>query len=240
LATRLVDILNQVTVFSKYAVIRLEFRRFLAERTGLEASLLEVLRRMSFMYFPLFVGAAAVMPALFRAWLDPRWFGGIVPAQLMMLTGLPSVSLFAIGAMLIALNFQRSEAFLAIAETFSTIAFIFAAAPFGLLASAEAYSLRPLVMLPLTTHLAKRRCGIGTRRILSVQLPALLAALGMGESVWLLGRFMQGRSGPAVVLVAQIAAGLLSYALFSCLLMPAISRVVAHEWLGRLRILRSH
>jgi hypothetical protein len=55
------------------------------------------------------VGAAAVKPALLHVWLDPQWFEGIAPAEAMLLMGLPFVSLFAIGAMLVALNFQKQR-----------------------------------------------------------------------------------------------------------------------------------
>jgi len=235
LASRLNDILTQVTVVSKYAVMRLEFRQFLNNPSGLEASLQRSLRQMSFMYFPLFVGAAAVMPALFHAWLDARWVGGIVPAQLLMLMGLPGVSLFAIGGLLMALNFQRSEAMLSVADTLATVVLVAVSAPHGLLLAATAYACRPLATLPLGTHYARADCGIAARSMLSPQLPALVAALAMGALVWTLGDYLQGKSSAPIVLLVQIVAGVVSYALITLMLAPMAAAQAAKPFWERLR-----
>ncbi len=224
LASRLNDILIQVTVISKYAVMRLEFRLFLANPGGLGASLQNSLRQMSIMYFPLFVGAAAVMPALFRVWLDPRWFGGIVPAQLMLLMGVPSVTLFAIGALLMALNHQKTEALLAIVDTVATVVLVLLAAPFGLLVATAAFASRPFAVLPLNLRFASTQCGLGARLILMPQIPALAAASSMGALVWLVGRFLQPSISAVGVLATQIAVGVMSYTLLCCLLLPAAAR----------------
>ena len=235
LASRLNDILTQVTVVPKYAVMRVEYRQFLANPIGLEESLQNVLRQMSLMYFPLFVGAAAVMPALFHVWLDSRWFGGIVPAQLMLLMGLPAVSLFAIGALLMALNFQRTEALLAVADSVATVALVAVAAPYGLLIATGAYAFRPFGTLPLAAHLARANCGIAARTVLSPQMPALVAASAMGALVWTLGEYLQSRTSGSMVLLLQILSGILSYALFNLMLSPKAASAPAKALLARLR-----
>ncbi len=105
------DILTQVTVVPKYAVMWLEFRQFPANPIGLEESLRDVLRQMSLMYFPLHRrrsgGHAGAFLRLARFALVR---GHRARTVLMLLMGLPAVSLFAIGAVLMALNFQRTEA----------------------------------------------------------------------------------------------------------------------------------
>ena len=121
LAARLGDILMEVAVVPRYAVARVELRRHVNDQPGLDAALQRMLMLLTVFCFPLCVGGAAVVPTLFHVWLDPRWVGAIVPAQVMLLTCVALVTQYMSGAALLAMNFQRSEALVSIAQTVVTV-----------------------------------------------------------------------------------------------------------------------
>jgi len=102
-------------------------------------------------------GLAAVMPTLFHTWLDSRWYPGVVPAQLLVLTCVPYVTIYTVGALLMAQNQQRTEAWLEATQTGGAILAVCIAAPFGLMASAASIAARPFVLLALPLMAARVR-----------------------------------------------------------------------------------
>ena len=222
LASRLGDILMEVAVVPRYAVARVELRKFAADRSGLEAALRRTLTFLTVFCFPLCVGGAAIMPTLFHVWLDPRWFGAIVPAQCMLLTCIPLVTQYLSGATLLAMNRQRSEAVLSVAQTVTTLVAVIACAPLGLLAASAAIAARPLVLLPLAVRLMRRQCGIPAGAILRPQWPALAASLLMGAGVCVLRLALEPSVRAIVALPLLVLAGAAIYALLVKLTMPMV------------------
>jgi len=222
LASRLGDILMEVAVVPRYAVARVELRKFAADRSGLEAALRRTLTFLTVFCFPLCVGGAAIMPTLFHVWLDPRWFGAIVPAQCMLITCIPLVTQYLSGATLLAMNRQRSEAVLSVAQTATTLVAVIACAPLGLLAASAAIAARPLVLLPLAVRLMRRHCGIPAGAILRPQWPALAASLLMGAGVCVLRVALEPSVRAIVALPLLVLAGAAIYALLVKLTMPMV------------------
>jgi len=75
----------EVAVVPRYAVARVELRKYASDRAGLDAALRRTFTFLTVFCFPLCIGGAAIVPTLFRVWLDPRWTGAIVPAQCLLL-----------------------------------------------------------------------------------------------------------------------------------------------------------
>jgi O-antigen/teichoic acid export membrane protein len=223
LAGRLSDILMEVAVVPRYAVARVELRRFATDQAGLAPALRKVVTMMSVFCFPLCVGGAAVAPTLFHVWLDPRWFGGIVPTQFMLLACMAMITHYCAGATLLALNYQSSEAVASIAQTLTTIGVVIVSAPFGIAVAAGAISARPFAMLPLPITLLKRKCGLSPSVVLGAQGPALLAALVMGACVWLLRSEIEPLFRSLLVLPILVVAGAGIYVLMIALLMPDLA-----------------
>ena len=137
---------------------------------------------------------------------------GILPAQVLMLTGLPCVTIYTIGALLMALNQQRAEAWLETAQTIGAVLFVGIAAPFGLVVSAAAMAMRPFALLPLPLSMARRRCGVSAGQILRPQWPPLLAAVCMGIVVTVM-RYALQRHVSAVAMLPMLAGtGVAAYA----------------------------
>lgn len=225
LASRLGDILMEVAVVPRYAVARVELRNFVNDRAGLDAALRRILTFLTVFCFPLCVGAAAVVPTLFHVWLDPRWLDAILPAQLLLLTCVAVVTQYVTGAALLAMNFQRSEALVSVAQTIATFVAVVACAPYGLVATSIGIAARPFVLLPLSLLLVKRRCAIPASTILRPQWPPLAASGVMGACVCAL-RYALARWVPdALALPLLMFAGGAIYIMLVRITMPS---VVAH------------
>jgi O-antigen/teichoic acid export membrane protein len=222
LASRLVDILTQVAIEPKTTVARVYLRNFLQDPEGLRTAARRMIGQLSVICFPLCIGGAAVIPTLFHVWLDARWTGAIVPAQLLLLTVIPTVTFYCTTAVLLALNKQGSEALIATTQTASIALVAAAFAPLGLLAVTIAFALRPwlLVALPITFLLKKARLGFGV--VVGAQALPLAIAAVMGASVWGLRAELDGRLEPAPLLAVLVVAGAVIYAALLFLTMPGL------------------
>ena len=63
---------------------------------------LAMVRDVALVAAPLMLGAAAVMPELYRIWLDPRWLPGVASAQLLLLSGPPLALVYCFDAAFLA------------------------------------------------------------------------------------------------------------------------------------------
>jgi O-antigen/teichoic acid export membrane protein len=222
LASRLGDILVEVAVVPRYAVARVELRKYSSDRAGLDAALRRTFTFLTVFCFPLCIGGAVIVPTLFHVWLDPRWIGAIVPAQCLLLTCVALVTQYLGGAALLAMNFQRKEAMVSIAQTAVTVLAVAACAPFGLLAASIGIAARPFVLLPLSVGLLKRYCAIPASTIFRPQWPPLAASLIMGACVWMLRMALERRVADIVALPLLILAGTAVYTLMVRLTMPTV------------------
>ncbi len=223
LAARLSDILVQVALEPKTSVARVDLRRFAGDPAGLEQAMRKLFLYMSVFCFPLCIGGAAVVPTLFHAWLDPHWFGGIVIAQMMMLMGVPCITLYCATAVLLAMNRQKWEAMISTVQTSTTLLAVVLFAPFGLVAASAAIALRPVILFPLPVLLMHRLCNLPVRLILHTQAPALAASILMGSAVWLLGLHLGNTFSDAVTLMVLVLFGAAVYIAAIAALLPDFS-----------------
>lgn len=229
LASRLNDIVLEVTVVPRYAVARVELRRYAIDRDGMQGAVNRLFVNMSVFCFPLCVGGAAVAPTLFHAWLDPRWYGGIFPAELLLLMCVPFVTHYCVGAALLAFNQQRPEALISVAQMVATLAAVLIFAPLGLNTATAAIAIRPLVLLPLPVWLLGRQCQVRMSTILLAQLPALTAAGAMGLGIWLLRLALQSHVGSLLLLLILTATGAGIYSGLIVVLMPDFAKQFAER-----------
>ena len=140
-ATRLNDVVTQVAILPKTMVARVDLRRF-AGTTGLLGTAVErVFLHVSLLSFPLCIGGAMIMAPLVRCWLDPRWHDAIVPAQILLLMGMPFVTIYTSASVLLALNKQRWEAAICTLQSVVTTLAVAVAAHFGVSAAAAAMAM---------------------------------------------------------------------------------------------------
>ncbi len=233
LAARLCDVMMDVSLVPRYVVARVELRKLAGNRAGLLLELSQLLTNASVICFPLAVGGAAVAPTLFHAWLDARWYAGIVPAELMMLMCMPFVTHYMMGATLMALNLPFSEALSTAIQSLVTVIVVLVFAPLGLLWSTAAFAARPLVLLPLPALLLRFKCALPARPLFTAQVPALLAALVMGAAVTALRLVLEPMLSPVVLLPLLVVAGAALYAGAIALLLPNVARGFAARFIAR-------
>ncbi len=220
LAARLTDVILELSVVPRYAVARIELRRFAADPVGLARATGDLLRNMSVYCFPICIGGIAAMPALFHAWLDPRWYGGIVPAQLMLLMCAAFTTHYSIGAVLMAQNFQKADALTAVVQTALTVLVVVVSAPFGLVIATAAFAGRPIVLLPLPAVLLRDKCAVPVRTIVRAQMPVLLISAAMGAVVWLLRIALEPYLNGVGLLALLVACGAGVYVLLLLRFLP--------------------
>lgn len=223
LGARLIDIACQVAITPKALVARVDLRRFAADPEALGKAVRRVFQHISFLSFPLCVGGAAVMPTLFRAWLDPRWYGAVASSQLLLLTGVPYVTFYVASAALLAVNRQDSEARISAAQGIGIVIAVGVFGRFGVVAAATAIAAILVATVPLPVVVMRRQCSLSLRDILAPQATGLVAALTMGATVWLLRTPIEAALGSVVALFVLIATGAGLYAILLALMMPRLS-----------------
>lgn len=233
LATRLGDLLMEVAVVPRNAVARVELRTLASNPAGLNAAVRHVLTMMTVFCFPLCCGGAAIVPTLFHVWLDQRWLAAIVPAQCMLLMCMGLITQYLGGATLLALNFQRAEAVVSIAQTLLTVVLVLVFAPFGLTVASVGIAARPFLLMPLSVDLLKRKCSIPPSTVFLAQYPALGASVAMGVCVWLLRLALAGKVSDGVALPILVAAGAGFYVLMVVGMMPSVVAQFTNRPLGR-------
>lgn len=218
MATRLCEILVQTAVVPSTVVARVSLRKFAVDPEGRDEAIHRVLYHMCAWCFPLSIGGAALLPDLFRVWLDARWYPGIVASQLMLLMAVPLVTVYLGNAILMAFNEQHYDALISTLQTISTVVVVLIAAPFGLLIAVLAILVRPFLLLPLQISILTRRCAIRPRVLFAPQLPSLAAACLAGAVVYFSRPVLEAHLGSAITLVLLGTAGLILYfaALAAC------------------------
>jgi teichuronic acid exporter len=224
LAARLSDILVQVTLVPRSAVARVELRRYAVDPAGLDVAASTFLRWMSALCFPLCFGGAVLAPTLIHAWLNPKWFGAIVPAQVLLLSSFTWVTFYGGGVLFLALNQQRSEALMSILQTVTIVLTVLSFGAHGLLAVTVAMAVRPVLLIPLEAALVRKRCHVSLRAFLASQGFTLCAAAGSSLIVWLLRDPLEQMWGSGLALVTLGTAGLALYAVLLVLLAPQTLR----------------
>jgi O-antigen/teichoic acid export membrane protein len=222
LASRLNAIVNGVAISPKATVARVDLRRFANAPASLAIAVRDMFLHLSILGYPACIGGAAIVPTLFHAWLDSRWYGAIVPSQLMLLSCAPYVTFYGSTALLYALNLMNLEAGLATALSLGCVVAIVAGAPFGLVTASAGIALFAVAVVPLPLVVLHRKCGLGVRNILLPQVPAFIAACGMGIAVSLLRLRLEAADVPnALALCFELVSGTVSFGGLLLLLLPA-------------------
>lgn len=186
LANRFVDIIIHTSVVPLTQVARIELRTTQSGTAEFARQIARVMQNVSMLSFPCFFGLAALVPDLFRLGLDDRWAAGIVPTQLMLLSGPPLSVFYSIDAALLATNLSSVFRKMAHWQGFTLVATVVCAAPFGLNITCLALAIRSwIAMLALLISFC-RSCHIPVYRVLLSPMHPLIGAICMAAFVSLL------------------------------------------------------
>lgn len=185
LANRFLDMVMFTMVFPRIAVGRIELRTLPSGSREFTELFTAMVRDVSLVAAPLLLGAAAVMPELYRIWLDPRWLPGVASAQLLLLSGVPLTLVYCFDAAFLAARlpviFSRTSTIQAV----TTAATVLVASPFGLNATCFAMLLRSWAVLPIYVALLRRKCRIDAATYLQLPLRLLAGAAVMAGTLYL-------------------------------------------------------
>ena len=179
LGSRFHDIIVNTMAVPRTAVGRIELR---AEKIGsaeFQRDFAKMVQNASILSFPFFLGTAALAPSLFHLWLKQQWQAGIVPAQLIVLGGVPMVLFYSFDAALLAGNLSSVVRRIADLQVVTVAATVLCAAPFGLIATCLALAVRPWLLLPVVFMIFRRATNIPSRIALLPSLRALIGAVIM-------------------------------------------------------------
>ena len=179
LGSRFHDIIVNTMAVPRTAVGRIELR---AEKIGsaeFQRDFAKMVQNASILSFPFFLGTAALAPSLFHLWLKQQWQAGIVPAQLIVLGGVPMVLFYSFDAALLAGNLSSVVRRIGTLQAVTVAATVLCAAPFGLIATCLALAVRPWLLLPVVFMIFRHATNIPSRIALLPSLRALIGAVTM-------------------------------------------------------------
>jgi PST family polysaccharide transporter len=211
LGSRFLEIIVHTTVVPRTSVGRIELR---AEKIGseeFERNYIKMLRHASLLAFPFSLGTAALIPQLFHLWLNKDWQAGIVPAQLIVLSGVPMVWLYSFDAALLAGNLSSVFRKMANLQGVTVAATVLCAAPFGLTITCLALAIRPWALLPIIALMFRHATKIPVRRALLPSLHSLIGAVIMAAALVSLPFAPPTGLAGAIQLGLQVLAGILLY-----------------------------
>jgi O-antigen/teichoic acid export membrane protein len=226
LAARMVDFITQVFVVPWAWVARLALREFAEDRVKFGEELRLVMRRIAVLTFPVSCGLAAIMPTLFSGFLDQRWQPGIVPAQILVLTGIPAVFYYCFTAAVLAARQPHLDSKIAIATHSTTALAVLIAGPYGLQMACAAILAQRVLMMPAPLWMLRRVTHLSSWGIIWAQLPLLAAAGIMAVVVFLLGPISVAHLPKILALAALILVGVLTYIPVALIVAPDVTRAL--------------
>jgi O-antigen/teichoic acid export membrane protein len=179
LANRFLDLIIHTTVSPRTAVGRIELRDAKLGSAEFVGIFSKMTQHASILAFPVFCGAAALSPDLFRVWLNHRWMPGVVPAQFILLSGVPLVLYYCIDSALLAAKQSSVFKWMATLQTLTIIISVLCVAPFGLDRICLSLAVRSWMLLPIFLLWFRRSCRLSVYAALRPALCALLGAVIM-------------------------------------------------------------
>jgi O-antigen/teichoic acid export membrane protein len=179
LGGRFHEIIVQTMVVPGTAVGRIELRGAPIGSAEFQHDFARMVQNACFLSFPFFLGTAALAPSLFHLWLNQQWQAGIVPAQLIVLSGVPMVLFYSFDAALLAGNLSSIFRKFANLQGLTVAATVLCAAPFGLTATCLALAVRPWVLLPVFVIMFRSATNIPGRSALLPCMHSLIGAVSM-------------------------------------------------------------
>ena len=210
LGSRFHDIIVNTMTLPRTAVGRIELRAVKIDSAEFRRDFARMVQNASILSFPFFLGTAALAPSLFHLWLKQQWQAGIVPAQLIVLGGVPMVLFYSFDAALMAGNLSSVVRKIANLQGVTIAATVLCAAPFGLTAACLALAVRPWLTLPVVFMIFRRATNIPGRSALLSAVRPLVGAVIMAGLLSLSFQYLTWMNA-ALLFASQIAAGIVFY-----------------------------
>lgn len=210
LGTRFLEIILHTTVVPRTAIGQIELKSESIGSPAFERDFRKMVRNASLIAFPFSLGTAALLPQLFHVWLSKDWHDGIVPAQLIVLSGAPMVLFYCFDSALLAGNLSSVFRKIANLQGVTVAATVLFTAPFGLTVTCLALALRPWILLPVTAVMFRRATGITEYRALLPSVSPMVGAVMMSV-ILSLPLTTQIEISATLQLLLQVVSGIFLY-----------------------------
>lgn len=221
LAYRVHDTLSFLIVQGVAGVGMTTFSRLQSDIGRMRRALYTAVELSGIVAMPIFLGMAAVAPNLVVVIFGEAWRESGMILAIISLLGVPGlVSNFA-GAVIRAMGQARLLMILLTASAVANVLFVAMTVRYGLVVVSIAILVRNLAFVPVFLWILRDLIGARPSTYLARCLPGFSAGAVMALLVLLTGGLLAPHMNVAGVLAAQVAVGMLSYALLLALLAPA-------------------
>ena len=239
LATRVATELSNLLTEPLHGVSMAACARAQDARDELHRIIIGLYQTSRLLVFPVFLGMAALAPALIPLLFGARWEAAVPAVQILMLGGLRLATgafnasiLFGVGRPQLSLTLFGVGCLL-------HIVLFPALAPLGLVGASIAMLGRQFGNWPLACLLIKRATGLSVRRQIGGGLPVLLSAVTMAAVVWGTAHLLEQSLPGVAVVLASIVAGVVSYVAALRVFAPSILSTAAALLVALVRLDRS-
>lgn len=174
---------------------------------------IRIIRMSCYITFPIFFGAAAIGPEFITFAFGEKWaMSGYIMTALAVGVA-PLVIILQINAVLTASGNSRLVMVLAVITFIGNCIFGFIAIPFGLIATACAFSIRSYLTLFFNLYYFKQIYGFGILEVLKVTVPSFTSSIVMFAALFAIKLFIASKLPLALTLILLCLSGALIYAL---------------------------
>ncbi|GGY74414.1 lipopolysaccharide biosynthesis protein [Cellvibrio zantedeschiae] len=174
---------------------------------------MRIIRMSCYITFPIFFGAAAIGPEFITFAFGEKWeMSGYIMTALAIGIA-PLVVSQQINAVLTASGNSHLVMVLASITFVANCVFGSIAIPFGLIATALAFSLRSYLTLFFNLQFFKRVYGFGILHVLKIAAPSFISSLLMFAGLFAIKLFVTNSLPPVLALIILCASGAVIYAL---------------------------
>jgi len=224
---RLLTQSSQVLLLPAYQTLVVATARLRQDREGVRGLLLPMQQTLAAVALPVFLGAAAVAPALVPLVFGQAWADASTVVAVMMLLGVRATIGVLQSAVVRGLGRTGWHLGLVLVGMGLTLLFVPAAARWGVEAVAVALLVRGLALGPLQGLMVRRLTGLPLREQFASWIGPLAAAAAMAITVAVALPALDAAGGPVGALAAAVAGGVSLYVLALWILAPAASRRLA-------------
>jgi polysaccharide transporter, PST family len=184
-----------------------------APRDTAQRRTVRALRQGGLVAIPAIIGSVAVLEWLIPAATDPRWWGAVMPAQVLILGTVPGVIQQGRSAALLASGGTVAEARSALLQTLTGVLAAALAVPFGLVAVSGALLAHGIAASALSLWPMRRALGTGLAEALGAVTAPFAAALAIGIVLLAVRGVPYLSFPPFDALLLLVSSGMLGYGL---------------------------
>lgn len=211
LALRLVEIMHQLLAVPVMNVLIPLAAKYRADPMRLERGIIGSTQLCALVCVPAFAGLALIAPTAMPLLFGPRWMEGAIIVQIFAAFGIVGASGLLSREIIAGLGRPDINLVSTLCAAALSVGLIVVAASWGPIAAAIVFVIRGYATLPLQPLIIERLSGVSAAAQYRVYGPVLLATAFMCAVVLALEAATGGALSPALLAIAEVAAGVAAY-----------------------------